>query len=173
MSDKQTDAHGPQESCPSVPQPNKPVTTPSPPPPRPEVDIFPLMKGQSNSLPLHTVSHSPSPTAGIGSAVGPSSAQKVAQLEAELRALEARPGLARPEELDRLRVEIQFQRRLADRESLRRYRQDEPAVSLVRPRTDVSPAPHSGGPQSHANHSIWEEKRSQAERELEATYVLD
>lgn len=68
-----------------------------------------------------------------------SAAQKVSQLEAELRMLESKPGSARPEELDRLLVELQFQRRLADRESLQRYAPEDP---YVRPRADSSPVCH-------------------------------
>ncbi|KAF5406078.1 Ras association domain protein [Paragonimus heterotremus] len=83
-----------------------------------------------------------------------SAAQRVAQLEAEIATMENKrsAGDISPT-LDRLRVELQFQKRLAERESLRKNAEDNFASEEC----------------LKQNQLIWEQKRILAEKELEAS----
>ncbi|KAA3677869.1 afadin, partial [Paragonimus westermani] len=108
--------------------------------------------------------------------VATSAAERVAQLEAEIAAMENRrnAGDVSPT-LDRLRVELQFQKRLAERESLRKN-----TVSLEETQSTL---PHffrasetQGIDDNFAseeclkqNQLIWEQKRILAEKELETS----
>ncbi|KAF8570827.1 hypothetical protein P879_02619 [Paragonimus westermani] len=105
-----------------------------------------------------------------------SAAERVAQLEAEITAMENRrsAGDVSPT-LDRLRVELQFQKRLAERESLRKN-----TVSLEERQSTLphfSRASETQGIDDNfaseeclkQNQLIWEQKRILAEKELEAS----
>ncbi|KAF6772605.1 hypothetical protein AHF37_08136 [Paragonimus kellicotti] len=105
-----------------------------------------------------------------------SAAQRVAQLEAEIATMENKrsAGDISPT-LDRLRVELQFQKRLAERELLRKN-----VVSLEERQSTLPHSPYASDAQRiddnftseeclKQNQLIWEQKRILAEKELEAS----
>ncbi|CAL8085166.1 unnamed protein product [Calicophoron daubneyi] len=108
-----------------------------------------------------------------------SAAARVAQLESEIASIEAKQSISGAEDinptLDRLRVELQFQRRLADRESSRIHstsimeaqpdlRNDERISSIREVKRPVEIQDTT-----NRTSQIWEQKRTEAERELENT----
>ncbi|TGZ72174.1 hypothetical protein CRM22_002251 [Opisthorchis felineus] len=165
----------PQVSAPSTLHSQRPPYTPKPPQPssisQPSIQsTIQNVKPSTSSSLVPAQTHLPQ----LGAA------QRVAQLEAEIAAMEASQAYSKSGEisptLDRLRVELQFQRRLAERESLRRnpVSMDDRGLhhvttSTIRETSQSVPSKTAVDGGLRDTHIVWEEKRIQAERDLEAS----